>query len=71
MHVHVHPIILSMQNTCTKCQGHGIGHKTKALSEELRSSEKRECMWSKGKGTQPDTKGSGFKSQSALKLFLL
>ena len=27
--------------------------------------------WSKGKGTQPDTEGSGSESQLVLKLFLL
>ena len=69
MHAHVHPIILA-------CTAYGQSVKvmesdTKALSEELRSSEKRECRWSKGKGTWLDTERSGFESQSALKPFLL
>ena len=41
------------------------------LVEKYKQKKIYECRWSNGKGTWLDTKGSGFKSQSALKLFLL
>ena len=36
---------------------------------ELNSSEKQECRWSKGKGTQPDTEGCRFKSLLSAQTF--
>ena len=67
--MHIPIILYACSAHAQNCQGPGLD--TIALGRELRSSEKRGCRWSKGKGTWLDTEGYGFKSHSALKLFLL